>query len=73
MIDLTFEEIGKLLNDTTKPKPEDWVCCRECKGFVNRFKLDKVLADAPEDEYGFCRFWGGVRSDIGGCYSGVKK
>lgn len=68
MIDLTFEDIRKLTRDIAEPpKAEDWVDCRECKVFVNRFKMDTL------GEFGFCSFFGGVRSAVDGCYSGAKK
>lgn len=68
MIDLTFEDIKKLTRDIAEPpKAEDWVYCLECKVFVNRFKTDTL------GEFGFCRFFGGVRSAADGCYSGAKK
>jgi len=68
MINLTFEDVGKLVRDIHEqpPKEEDWVNCKDCKVFVNRFDVEGL------GEFGFCRFFGGVRSDIAGCYSGVK-
>jgi len=70
MINLTFDDIRKLMNDTTTPSAEDWVYCGECKCFINRFDLN---SSTPQGEYGFCRMFGGVHLSVSGCYLGVKK